>query len=464
MLCRHSMRSEILPPGCVGSVEGGMSASGSSSGRDDLSDAMSFASAFASFDVPLVVGLSGGADSAVAAWAAQQAEVPIRCVHVDHGLDASPILRRAASDIAQHLGVDLEIVSVDAKSSSEADLRDARYAAMLSALNERELLVTAHTADDAVETVLINLMRGTGISGLAGIPPNRDRVARPLLGFARRDIREAALGAELPFVDDPENETSEHLRNRVRHELLPHLESEFQPGIRAALGRLMGAATDAATLIEPQVMTVPLERSACGVRAPFGRLAAQPPAVRRHVYRRMLTAVRGPTAPSAAEVDRMEAVFLHADRGEFDETKAVAFRNGPWLTLAVDVTVEPAPATELKDGLTWGAFHFRFAEDRRLAMLSRWQIVTGDRSLVVRAPHPSDKIKMRSGSKAVDAAIRERGHDPRSHAVVVNGNDEVVWIPGVRHRWVGASFSLADAEGYLVVIANRETSWAPFAR
>lgn len=426
--------------------------------------AMSFGSVFADLDGPLVVGLSGGADSAVAAWAAQQAGVPMRCLHVDHGLDASPVMRRAAGAIAEHLGSDLEVVSVHVRSSSETDLRDARYAAMLASLCGDELLVTAHTADDAVETVLINLLRGTGVDGLAGIPARRDRVVRPLLGFSRDEIRQTARRVGLPFIDDPENLSSAHLRNRVRHELLPYLETEFQPAIHQVLRRLVGAASDASALIDRQVTTVPLERSTRGVRGSMGRLAASPPEIRRHVYRRMLTTMRGPASPSAAEIDRMEAVFVEGGIGEFDGTEAVVFRDGPWLMLAVDIPAIPDPATELVDGITWGAFHFEVARDPHLAMLSRWQLVTSERSLVVRAPQPSDTITIRSGSKAVDVAISERGHHPQSHAVVVDANDEVVWIPGVRHRWTGTPFSQADAEGYLVVIANRENSWAPFVR
>ena len=425
---------------------------------------MTFAAAFVDLDAPIVIGLSGGADSGVAAWSAQQAGLQVRCLHVDHGLGGSSVMRQAAIAIAEHLDVDLEIVTVEGRSSSETDLRDARYAAMLSSLRDDELLVTAHTADDANETLLINLLRGTGVTGLAGIPSRRDRIVRPLLGFSRTDVRHAAAQAQLPFVDDPENESSAHLRNRVRHDLLPHLEAEFQPAIKQVLSRLVAAANDASALIDRQMLAVPIEQSSRGVRASIGRLAASPPAVRRQVYRRMLTAVRGPQSPSAAEIDRLEAVFLGDGVSEFDGTDAVAFTDGPWLMIAVEVPATPAPAAELADGLAWSAFRFRFVPDPSAAMLSRWQLVTSNRSLVVRAPVSSDTIDIRSGSKSVFAAISERGHRPQSHAVVVDRNDEVLWIPGVRHRWSGAPFSHAGAKGYLVIVANREQSWAPFER
>jgi tRNA(Ile)-lysidine synthase len=426
--------------------------------------AKSLVSAFAEYDGPLVVALSGGADSAVAAWAAHQTGMAVRCLHIDHGLPGSPVMREAAAEIASRLGVDLGIEVVDVRSSSETDLRDARYVALLASLGPDELLVTAHTADDTVETMLINLLRGTGVGGLAGIPARRDRIVRPLLGFSREDVRGAASREGLPFVDDPENLSSAHLRNRVRHELLPYLESDFQPAIRQLLGRLAGAARDAWSLIDRQVSTVPLERSTHGVRASIGRLSAVPPEVRRQVYRLMLVAMRGPTLPSAAEVDRMEAVFVGSGVGEFDGTDATAVCDGPWLVLGVRDADTPLPAQSLVDGMAWGSFRFRFVADTRVAMLSRWQLVTTERSLVVRAAQPSDTIEMRAGSKEVDAAISERGYRPRRHAVVVDATDEVIWIPGVRHRWAGTPFSVADAKGYLVVVADREQTWAPFVR
>ena len=145
---------------------------------------MSIEATFSVDDRPLVVALSGGADSAVAAWAARHAGKRLRCVHIDHGLPGSPAMSRAASAIADHLEVALEVVSVDPKSASETDLRDARDTALLAALNDDELLVVGHTADDTTETILINLLRGTGIDGLAGIPAARDRIVRPLLGIA----------------------------------------------------------------------------------------------------------------------------------------------------------------------------------------------------------------------------------------------------------------------------------------
>lgn len=424
---------------------------------------MSIDANFADDERPLVVALSGGADSAVAAWAAQRAGKRFRCVHIDHGLPGSPAMSRAASAIAAHLKTDLAVVSVDPRSTSETDLRDARYAALLAALDDDELLVVGHTADDTTETILINLLRGTGIDGLAGIPAERDRIVRPLLAVAGAEVRSTAQQLGLPFTDDPENRSSAHLRNRVRNELVPYLEADFQPSLRPILARLASAAGDASVLIDHVVSDVPLERSDRGVRCSLGRLAALDPAIRRHVYRRMLAAVRGPTTPSSAEIDRVESCFLGQGPGQFDGTDAVVTVDGPWLKIGRDAP-DPAGPTPLVDSTKWGDFRFRFESDPRRSMMSRWQLVTPRQHLEVRAAHPTDTIRIREGSKDVSAAISERGYRARSHPVVVDAADSVIWIPGVRHSWAGTPFSPDDAKGYLVIVANREHSWAPFER
>lgn len=372
-------------------------------------------------------------------------------------------MSRAALAIAAHLEADLEVVAVDPRSASETDLRDARYAALLAVLNGDERLVVGHTADDTTETILINLLRGTGIDGLAGIPAERDRIVRPLLAVAGAEVRATAQELGLPFTDDPENRSSAHLRNRVRNELVPYLEADFQPSLRPILARLASAAGDAAFLIDQVVNDVPLERSDRGIRCSVGRLAALEPAMRRHVYRRMLTSVRGPTTPSSAEIERVESCFLGHGPGQFDGTDAVVTVDGPWLIIGRDDPGPPGPAP-LVDSTKWGEFRFRFESDARRSMLSRWQLVTPKQDLDVRAARPTDTIRIRKGSKDVSAAISERGYRSGSHPVVVDAADTVIWIPGVRHSWAGTPFSPDDAKGYLVIVANREHTWAPFER
>ena len=188
---------------------------------------------------PLVVALGGGADSAVAAWTAAHRS-STRGIFVRHGFDGSPALEAAAGELGAHLGIGVTFVDalVLAGPSLESRAREARWVAIADAVGAGETVVTGHTQDDQAETVVMNLMRGSGSAGIAGMLRSRPGVVRPLLGFSRAEIRSLAEELSLPFVDDPANEDKRFLRNRVRRSLLPDLEENYAPGIRATLARL----------------------------------------------------------------------------------------------------------------------------------------------------------------------------------------------------------------------------------
>lgn len=182
------------------------------------------------------VALSGGADSASLAHLCKETGLDVRALHIDHQLPASPMMARAAREVAGKLSIEMDIRQVNlAEGPSPEELaREARYAV----LAEREVpVLTGHTRDDSIETMLINLIRGTGPTGLTGIPAFRPpSIHRPMLAVTRSETREIATLAGLPFVDDPMNEDLSLTRNRIRLELLP-LMRELNPQVDAALAR-----------------------------------------------------------------------------------------------------------------------------------------------------------------------------------------------------------------------------------
>jgi hypothetical protein len=117
----------------------------------------------------------------------------------------------------------------------------------------------------------------------------------------------------------------------------------------------------------------------------------------------------------------------------------------------------------LVDGLTWGDLTFRVERDTGAPVrLSQWRFITGEAPLRVRRARPDDVIAMRRGSKSAVEAIRERGHSSREHPVVEDENGRIVWIPGVRHAW-GVEPERAPSEnGYLVIVVDQDSPWAPF--
>jgi tRNA(Ile)-lysidine synthase len=206
------------------------------------------------------VACSGGPDSAALAHAclalARRGRLgPVTLLHVNHGLrpdagqDADVVRALAGQGGGRAV---IRDVAVDrTRASLEAAARDARYAELDGLAIELGLrwITTAHTASDQAETVLMRMMRGTGVPGLAGIPRVRGIYLRPLLDVTRPEIEAYCQRLGVPAVRDPMNEDPAFLRNRVRHHWLPALRAE-NPRIEEALCRLAEAAAGERAVLE----------------------------------------------------------------------------------------------------------------------------------------------------------------------------------------------------------------------
>jgi tRNA(Ile)-lysidine synthase len=174
-------------------------------------------SSFPPVGTDITCAVSGGADSSALLVLAVAAGCRVEAVHVDHGLrpGGGPEAARVAG-LAARLGARFrsESVHVAPGGNLEARARHARYAALPAGV------LTGHTADDQAETVLVNLLRGAALDGLGGM---RAGPSRPLLALRRAETRALCEHLGLDVLDDPTNRDSRHLRNRVRHELLPLL-------------------------------------------------------------------------------------------------------------------------------------------------------------------------------------------------------------------------------------------------
>jgi len=209
-------------------------------------------------DAGYLVALSGGVDSVALLAAAVRLGLGsrLRCIHVDHQLHAdSGDWARFCCDYAAGLGVAAQsrIVRCAPEDGQglEAAARRARYEAFIDELRPREVLLTAHHADDQLETVLYRLVRGTGVDGLRGIrnfaPLGAGYVLRPWLAVTRQEILEQARAWSLHWIEDPSNADTRYDRNFLRRDLLPGLTRRW-PGARQAAARLAAAAEDAAEI------------------------------------------------------------------------------------------------------------------------------------------------------------------------------------------------------------------------
>jgi tRNA(Ile)-lysidine synthase len=256
---------------------------------------------------PVVVACSGGPDSLALLVIAAAADLEPIAVHVDHGLRADSAHDAAVvRDAATRLGVQSRCVAVEvaAGGNLEARARDARYAALERARVELDAtaVLVAHTADDQAETVLLNLLRGSGASGLAGMPAKRGSLVRPLLGARRADVHAVCAAAGLAPVVDPTNDDRVHRRNWVRLDALPALCEGAQRDLVPVLNRQAAVLRAEADLLDQLADALLAD---AGADTPSVRaLAAAHPALARRAVRRWL----GSPPPSLAEVDRVLAV------------------------------------------------------------------------------------------------------------------------------------------------------------
>lgn len=240
---------------------------------------------------PVSCAVSGGADSLALLALAIAAGCRATAIHVDHGLRAGSNEEAEIVAAAAHqLGAEFRSVRVQVGSGPnlEARARAARFAALPPDV------MTGHTADDQAETLLVNLLRGAASSGLGAMRPG---VRHPILALRRSETHELCVATGLRVFNDPTNADPRHLRNRVRHELLPLVAEISQRDPVPILVRQADLArTDADLLDELAGALDPRDARA---------LAAAPIALARRAVRRWL---RGDHPPDSATVERVLAV------------------------------------------------------------------------------------------------------------------------------------------------------------
>jgi tRNA(Ile)-lysidine synthase len=206
-----------------------------------------------------VVGFSGGVDSALllTLLAEQRGELaaPLEAIHVDHRLQAdSGSWAVHCEQFARRLGVPLRLVRADAApapgESPEAAARRVRYRAFSDLLPGRDMLLLAHHMDDQAETLLLQLLRGAGVDGLASMPVVRDWgsgwIGRPLLSYTRQQIETLARERGIAWIEDPSNADTRADRNFLRQQVMPLLRQRW-PSASGSIARsasLCGVAAD----------------------------------------------------------------------------------------------------------------------------------------------------------------------------------------------------------------------------
>ena len=269
----------------------------------------------------VLCAVSGGADSmCLLHWLIELRPVygfTLFAAHYDHGLRGGESLRDAAftSEQCERLGVfctvgrgDVAAYAAEQRLGTEDAARTLRYRFLEETADRLgcDRIATAHNLNDNAETVLMNLCRGAGTRGLAGIPPVRDRLIRPLLQTSRKEIEEYLEEHHIPHIEDSSNDSDSYTRNRIRHWLLPLLMQE-NPSVLKAIGRTteLLREDDACLCREAEMFLKTWEKDGA---IPAKRLLELEPAVACRVIRQL--------CGSGVSMERTRALLAFAEGSE----------------------------------------------------------------------------------------------------------------------------------------------------
>jgi len=420
----------------------------------------------------LVVAFSGGADSTALLTLLRAVSgalgIELITAHLDHGLRGSESQRdrKAAESMAQELDAPFIWAKADCQALARAEslsveeaARKARYRFLERVRHERnaDYIATGHTADDNAEVLLLNLMRGAGPQGLAGIPPVRQgHILRPLLTFWKEELLDYLKAKGLSWVEDSSNRSLSFTRNRVRHDLLPRMAQDYNPAVKAALvrtARLIQAEESAwEEILAGLKPGVGWEKGEEAIRLLAGQLTGLNRALGRRLVREGVRCLTGQTqALTMAHVeDVLELASSGTDRGLDLPAGLRAWVQGEYLFLGTppreaDVSFEyplvlPGLVHLKELGLELRADisnEFQHSEPRNLgpfqAVMDLNRLAL---PLLVRNQRPGDRFQplgMKGRKKLhdffIDAKVPAR---LRPRTPLVLDQEGIVWVGGLR--------------------------------
>ena len=354
----------------------------------------------------LVCAVSGGADSMALLWGAYLLKdmlgITLSAAHFNHGLRGAESDRDEAfvREFCDRFDIPLFVGSgnvVAGKKGLEAAARDARYG-FFDTLPGK--IATAHTADDNAETVLMHLVRGTGLKGLGGIAPINGRLIRPMLTITRQQVEEFLAEYHISYIEDSSNGGDAFLRNRLRHHVMPLLRQE-NPCIAENMSAMaLRLRQDEQALMQQATFeTLP----------DVDTLKAMHPAIRSRVLERFLkeNGVKEPEAQHIALAEELVFSGKPSARAQFPGGVTLT-RN--YQSLQVLTRLPELLETELPEEGCVQIPGYRIVVQPAQKILNTEAVFTviPKGKLVVRCRHSADKIRLPGGTKSVKKLFIDR--------------------------------------------------------
>lgn len=416
----------------------------------------------------VIVALSAGADSVSMLLALHELSLThhyrLRALYVDHGLrpDETPKEIAFCHDLCERIGVPFEARPVNVKSlmkeegeNKQQAARRLRYEALEAVALEHgaRRIATGHTQDDRTETFFMRILRGSGPSGLAGIPVQRGRVIRPLFEVWRSEIEAFLTMRGQTFLTDSSNESDDYLRNRLRSQLMPMLK-EINPSLPQTVARTMDVLTDEeryffiqTTKAMMRLITGKSDEHIEFFLVPFESLDR---AIARRVLRRAIDEVRGLCGIGHGHIEDILALVKSGSPGATVDlphgVRAIKKYSTFLITARPDELIQPL---ELPDEgqviIEQAALILRAAvrEDappRDMAPVRHRTVLDADRvgfPLIVRSRRDGDWFSpagMTGSKKLQDYFVDEKipRHERDLVPVVTNAAGDIVWVGGYR--------------------------------
>ena len=283
----------------------------------------------------VILAVSGGADSVgmlhIFVQCAPTMKIEYRVVHINHGLRGQESERDAAfvKDMCRKYHVPCKVIKVDVqefanknKLSTEEAARYLRYQALESQAdiwqeeadtNKIIKIAIAHNKEDNAETILMQLARGSGLRGVAGMRAVRGRIIRPLIDVSRKEIEEYLKKEDVPYITDSTNLSDDYTRNRIRHDILPRLAQEVNSAAVdniSRAGRFIGMADAYISNVAAGVYRDDAEGDASCMGIPLDILRKLDPIIRLYVLKLLIGSISGTMKNiTATHIDDMDALI-----------------------------------------------------------------------------------------------------------------------------------------------------------
>ncbi len=444
----------------------------------------------------ILVAVSGGVDSIttldILYRLRDKLDISLAAAHLDHQLRGEESKKDAqlVETIAKDLKIPIVSESKDVRSfieqkglSVEEGARVLRYQFLKSAYERlrADKIALGHNLNDQVETFLMRLIRGAGLTGLRGMLPKRDIFIRPLIECRREEIREYAGARGLDYREDSTNVSTKYLRNKIRWELLPLLKEEYNPAILDTLSRTENIAREIIDYLDKQAKKIlaqsTIKEESETISLDRNMLLSQEQAVLRAVIRKAIQQVRGRLKD--IEFVHIQDIITELERkkprSELHLPNGLRFyRKGDEIKL----TTKKSPSTQPEPfqfelaiggknsfpqiGWSFSLEKIELAEQeaareiykRPLQVIVDFNKIEGD--LIVRNRRKGDRLSplgMRGTKKVKDLLIDEKiDYERRDSIPLICDREGIIWIVGIR---LSDDYKItSDTRWGLIITAN----------